>query len=169
MIKDNQISLEEGKVLDLKPNLSLSGADVSDFPVIGIGASAGGLEAFDLYFKNMPNNSGIAFVVIKYLVPTHAGIMPELLRRKTGMKVLQETVALRVKPNSVYVIPPNKSLSTLVGRLHLFDSVKPRGLRLPIDLFFRSLALHRMQKILILNLFVPCVLLVIKKTPIFYT
>ena len=146
MTKNNQISLEEGKVLDLKSNLSLSGADASDFPIIGIGASAGGLEALELFFKNMPNNSGMAFVVIQHLDPTHAGIMPELLQRMTEMKVLQATDTLRVKPNSVYVIPPNKSLSILNGRLHLFDPIESRGLRLPIDLFFRSLALDRMQK-----------------------
>ena len=146
MTKKNQISLEEAKVPDLKKNISLSGIHVSDFPIIGIGVSAGGLEALELFFNNMPNNSGMAFVVIQHLDPTHAGIMPELLQRMTQMKVLQATDVLRVKPNSVYVIPPNKSLSILNGRLHLFDPIESRSLRLPIDLFFRSLALDRMQE-----------------------
>ncbi|MFV8328000.1 chemotaxis protein CheB [Flavobacterium sp. ZS1P14] len=146
MIKKNQISLGEDKVLDLKTDSVLSGADDSDFPVIGIGASAGGLEALELFFKNMPNNSGMAFVVIQHLDPTHVGIMPELLQRMTQMKVLQATNALKVKPNHIYVIPPNKSLSILNGKLHLFDPVESRGMRLPVDIFFRSLALDRMEK-----------------------
>ncbi|HEX9151323.1 MAG TPA: chemotaxis protein CheB, partial [Flavobacterium sp.] len=146
MVKKNQISLGEDKVLDLKRDSVLSGADDSDFPVIGIGASAGGLEALELFFKNMPNNSGMAFVVIQHLDPTHVGIMPELLQRMTQMKVLQATDALKVKPNHIYVIPPNKSLSLLNGKLHLFHPVESRGMRLPVDIFFRSLALDRMEK-----------------------
>lgn len=146
MIKKNQISLGEDKVLDLKSDSILPGADSSDFPVIGIGASAGGLEALELFFTNMPNNSGMAFVVVQHLDPTHVGIMPELLQRMTQMMVLQASDALKVKPNHVYVIPPNKSLSILNGKLHLFHPVESRGMRLPVDLFFRSLALDRMEK-----------------------
>lgn len=94
----------------------------------------------------MPNGTGMAFVIIQHLDPTHVGIMPELLQRMTEMKVFQATDALKIKPNSVYVIPPNKSLSILKGKLHLFDPLESRGLRLPVDLFFRSLALDRMEK-----------------------
>ncbi|WP_052257208.1 chemotaxis protein CheB [Flavobacterium sp. AED] len=146
MINKNQISLREDKVLDLKSNSILPEADNNDFPIIGIGASAGGLEALELFFEKMPNNSGMAFVVIQHLDPTHVGIMPELLQRMTQMKVLQATDTLKVKPNSVYVIPPNKSLSILKGKLHLFEPLESRGLRLPIDVFFRSLALDRKEK-----------------------
>lgn len=88
----------------------------------------------------------MAFVVIQYLDPTHVGIMPELLQRMTQMKVLQATVILRIRPNLVYVIPPSKSLSVLKGKLHLFEPLGARGLRLPVDIFFRSLALDRMEK-----------------------
>ncbi len=116
------------------------------FPIVGIGASAGGLEALDQFFQNMPGDSGLAFVVIQHLDPNHSGIMPELLQRITSMKVLQATDNLKVKPNFVYVIPPNKSLSILNGLLHLFDPVESRGLRLPIDIFFRSLAFDRQEK-----------------------
>ena len=112
----------------------------SQFPIVGIGASAGGLEALELFFGNMPKDNGMAFVVIQHLDPTHVGIMPELLQRITPMTVSQATDGLRVKPNCVYVIPPNKSLSILNGALHLFDPVESRGLRLPIDIFFRALA-----------------------------
>jgi two-component system, chemotaxis family, CheB/CheR fusion protein len=146
MIKNNQITPSEDKVLDSKSDTILSGTDNNDFPIIGIGASAGGLEALELFFKNMPNNCGMAFVVIQHLDPTHIGIMPELLQRMTQMKVLQATDALKVKPNHIYVIPPNKSLSILRGRLHLFDPAESRGLRLPVDVFFKSLALDRMGK-----------------------
>jgi two-component system CheB/CheR fusion protein len=140
------MSLGEDKVLDLKSDSIGSGTDTYDFPIIGIGASAGGLEALELFFKNTPSNCGMAFVVIQHLDPTHVGIMPELLQRMTQMEVLQATDALKVKPNSVYVIPPNKSLSILSGKLHLFDPVESRGLRLPVDFFLRSLALDRMEK-----------------------
>ncbi|MFV8369377.1 chemotaxis protein CheB [Flavobacterium sp. LB2R40] len=146
MIKYNQVSLEEGEILDLKPNLSLSLSDIKDFPIIGIGASAGGLEALKLFFEKMPTATGMGFIVIQHLDPTHPGIMPELLQRMTEMKVYQVTDMLPVRPNSVYVIPPNKSLSILNGKLHVFDPKEPRGLRLPIDIFFRSLAADRMEK-----------------------
>jgi len=118
----------------------------TQFPIIGIGASAGGLEALEQFFENMPINNGMGFVVIQHLDPNHVGIMPELLQRITSMKVLQASDELKVKPNCVYVIPPNKSMSMLNGALHLFDPVETRGLRLPIDIFFRSLAEDRQDK-----------------------
>ena len=116
------------------------------FPIVGIGASAGGLEALELFFTNMPNDNGMAFVVIQHLDPNHVGIMPELLQRITTMKVYQAADNLKVKPNCVYVIPPNKSLSMLNGALILFDPVETRGLRLPVDIFFRSMAADRQVK-----------------------
>ena len=116
------------------------------FPIVGIGASAGGLEALEQFFGNMPKDSGMAFVVIQHLDPNHAGIMPELLQRITPMKVFQASDSLKVKPNCVYVIPPNKSLSILNGALNLFDPVESRGLRLPVDIFFRSLAIDMHEK-----------------------
>ena len=120
--------------------------DDSQFPIVGIGASAGGLEALEQFFSNMPNDNGMAFVVIQNLDPTHVGIMPELLQRITPMKVMQASDRLKVKPNCVYVIPPNKSMSLLNDALYLFDPVESRGLRLPIDIFFRSLADDRREK-----------------------
>ena len=118
----------------------------SDFPIVGIGASAGGLEALEQFFGNMPTNNGLAFVVIQHLDPTRVDIMPELLQRITTMKVLQANDGIKVKPNCIYVIPPNKSMSLLNGALHLFAPVELRGLRLPIDIFFRSLADDRQEK-----------------------
>jgi len=120
--------------------------DITDFPVVGIGASAGGLEALEQFFENMPKDNGMAFVIIQHLDPTRVGIMPELLQRITSMKVVQVTDRIKVKPDCVYVIPPNRSMSMLNGALHLFEPIESHGLRLPIDIFFRSLAEDRKEK-----------------------
>jgi len=110
------------------------------FPVVGIGASAGGLEAFEAFFKAMPHDSGMAFVLVAHLDPTHVSILPELLQKRTKMAVFQAADGMRVEPNSVYVIPPNKALSILNGVLQLMETAQPRGVNLPIDGFFRALA-----------------------------
>jgi two-component system CheB/CheR fusion protein len=112
----------------------------SHFPIVGIGASAGGLEALELFLANVPENSGMAYVIIQHLDPTRKGVMVELLQRGTNMRVFQVRNRMRVEANCVYVIPPNKDMSILHGVLHLLDPVAPRGLRLPIDFFLRSLA-----------------------------
>ena len=119
---------------------------ISDFPIVGIGASAGGLEALEQFFKNMPKDNGMAFVVIQHLDPNHVDILAELLQRTTSMPVAHVTDRLPVKPNHVYVIPPNKSMSILNGTLHLFEPIESRGLRLPVDFFFRSLADDQQEK-----------------------
>jgi len=134
--------------IEIKPpqDQMFTNVKVNDFPIVGIGASAGGLEALEQFFENMPNDCGMAFVVIQHLDPNYTGIMPELLQRITTMKVMQVTDGLRIKPNCVYVIPPNRSMSVLNGVLHLFVPVQSHGLRLPIDIFFRSLAEDRNEK-----------------------
>ena len=109
-------------------------------PVVGIGASAGGLEALDQFLAHFPPQSGLAIVIVTHLDPTRKGIMPELLQRATAMEVLQVKDRTRVRADCVYVIPPDKDLSLLRGVLHLMEPAAPRGLRLPIDSFFRSLA-----------------------------
>ena len=110
------------------------------FPIVGIGSSAGGLEALEIFLKNIPQKCGMALVIVQHLDPTHKGIMVELLQRVTSMPVVQVTDRLKIEPDHVYVIPPNKNMSLLHGMLHLLDMVKPRGLRLPVDFFFRSMA-----------------------------
>jgi two-component system CheB/CheR fusion protein len=115
------------------------------FPIVGIGASAGGLEALEQFLRQVPDGSGMAFVIVQHLDPTHKGIMAELLQRTTGMAVFQVRDRMRVKPDCVYVIPPNKDMSILHGVLHLFEPTAPRGLRLPIDYFLRSLAEDRQE------------------------
>ncbi len=109
-------------------------------PIIGIGASAGGLEAFEDFFKHMPPSSGMAFVVVQHLDPTKHGMLPELLQRITSMTVVEAGNRMAVQANCVYVIPPNKDLSISKGILFLLDPSAPRGLRLPIDFFFNALA-----------------------------
>jgi two-component system CheB/CheR fusion protein len=110
------------------------------FPIVGIGASAGGLEALELFLKNVPEKSGMAYVVVQHLDPTQKGMLPELLQRISSMEVFQVEDLMKLKPNCVYVIPPNKTMSVFKGVLHLFDPVEIRGLRLPVDFFLRSLA-----------------------------
>lgn len=116
------------------------------FPIVGLGASAGGLEALELFLEKVPKACGLGFVVVQHLDPTHKGIMVELLQRRTAMPIVQIKDRMKIEPNHVYVIPPNKDLSLLHGVLHLLEPVAPRGLRLPIDFFFRSLAEDRREQ-----------------------
>jgi two-component system CheB/CheR fusion protein len=109
-------------------------------PIVGIGASAGGLEALEVFLRNLPDRTGAAFVVVQHLDPTHKGMLVELLQRATKMTVLQARDRMLVEADHVYVIPPNKDMSILHGLLHLLQQTSPRGLNLPIDFFFRSLA-----------------------------
>jgi two-component system CheB/CheR fusion protein len=114
----------------------------STFPIVGIGASAGGLAAFEAFFANMPahTESGMAFVLVQHLDPDHKSILADLVKRYTRMKVYEIEDGTVVEPNCAYIIPPNRDLALLHGKLHLMEPVAARGLRLPIDLFFRSLA-----------------------------
>jgi len=122
-----------------------SDLDAGQFPIVGIGASAGGLEALEQFLGNVPENSGMAYVVIQHLDPTQKGLLPELLQRISKMKVFQVKDRMVVNPNCVYVIPPNTSMSILKGVLHLFEPIEARGLRLPIDFFLQSLADNRKE------------------------
>ncbi|MDD2734766.1 MAG: chemotaxis protein CheB [Desulfuromonadaceae bacterium] len=112
----------------------------ASFPIVGIGTSAGGLEALELFLGHVPKESGMAFVVVQHLSPNHVGNLPELLQRSTAMKVQQVNDAVRVEPDSVYVIPPNKDMTISNRTLHLQKPDVKHGLRLPIDTFLRSLA-----------------------------
>ena len=110
------------------------------FPIVGIGASAGGLEAFEKFFTNMPPDTGMAFVLVQHLDPTHKSILSELIKRYTSMKVLEVEDGMSVEPNCVYVIPPNRYIGILHGKLHLLEPTELPGHRTPIDYFFRTLA-----------------------------
>jgi two-component system CheB/CheR fusion protein len=121
-----------------------SGTDVrsSDVYIVGIGASAGGLEALEELFSAMPPDSGMAFVVVQHLSPDFKSIMNELLARRTSMPVELVNDGVHVEPNHVYLIPPGKELILSDGKLLLADKSRSEELSLPIDVFFRSLAEH---------------------------
>ena len=108
--------------------------------VIGIGASAGGLEAVSRLLEKTPVDSGAAFVIVQHLAPTKDSAMPELLGRRTSMPVYQVTDNMKIEPNTVYLIPPDKNMSMIDGALQLLDSIRSSGIRHPIDFFLKSLA-----------------------------
>jgi two-component system CheB/CheR fusion protein len=112
------------------------------FPIVGIGASAGGLAAFEAFFSGMPaeTDPGMAFVLVQHLAPDHESLLTELIRRYTRMQVFEVTDGMEVQPNCAYIIPPKHDMAFLSGRLQLLPPAAARGLRLPIDFFFRSLA-----------------------------
>jgi two-component system CheB/CheR fusion protein len=121
------------------PATVMTRAVKAGFPVVGIGASAGGLEALEELFDNMPPDTGMAFVVVTHQHPGHTSLLPELLGRQTGMSVVEATEGTKVVPNHVYVDPPNGYLAIVNGTLHM-EPAAQEVLRLPIDHFFRSLA-----------------------------
>ena len=102
------------------------------FPIVGIGASAGGLEAFEQFFSHVPQNIGMAFILIPHLDPGHASMMTELLRRVTNLKVDEAQDGVKAQPDHVYVIPPNKEMSLYHGTINLETLKKAHGLRMPI-------------------------------------
>ena len=108
--------------------------------IVGLGASAGGLDALEQFLAHVPNASGLAYVVVQHLDPTQKAMLTELLQRATSMPVREATASTLVEPDMVYVIPPNRELTVVGGRLHLAEPAQPRGLRLPIDVLFCSLA-----------------------------
>jgi two-component system CheB/CheR fusion protein len=120
-------------------------SDAPDVPIVGIGASAGGLAAFEAFFSAMPAQTepGMAFVLVQHLAPDHKSILSDLVRRYTSMKVFEVEDGMLVHANCVYIIPPNRDIAVLNRALHLLEPAAPRGLRLPIDFFFRSLARDR--------------------------
>ena len=111
-----------------------------NFPVVGIGASAGGLEAVTALLHDLPTNTGMAFVLVQHLAPTHESMLTELLARETTMPVQEITNGMTIHPNHFYVIPPNTNLGLLHGILHLMPRGDEKGQHLPIDFFLRSLA-----------------------------
>ncbi len=110
------------------------------FPVVGIGASAGGLEALNELLGQLPADTGMAFVIVTHQHPGHASLLPELLSRETEMDVSKATDGMRVAPNHVYVGTPGGYLAILNGRLQRMETGTEASPRLPIDYFFRSLA-----------------------------
>src|ERR1700740_2700399 len=125
-----------------KPSNKESPSDASptNFPIVAIGASAGGLEALPSLLHALPAEPGLSLVFIPHLDPTHESAMVELLSRTTRLPVLQAAEGMRVARNSVYVLPPNSDMTISEGVLHLARREAGRGHHMPIDSFLRSLA-----------------------------
>ena len=113
---------------------------VEKFLIAAIGASAGGVEAFTELIRNLPGDTGMAFVLIQHLDPTHHSILTELLARQTEMPVKEVTDGMRLEPNHVYVIPPNATMSLSNHTLRIGPRGEVRGVHMPIDHFMRALA-----------------------------
>ena len=116
------------------------------FPIVGIAASAGGLEAFTDLISHLPTNTGMAFVLIQHLSPDYESLLPEILGRVTEMPVQQVQDQMTVEPNEIYVIPPNHQMSLEDGIFHLAPRQKVQGKYMPGDVFFESLAVDRGNK-----------------------
>jgi len=110
------------------------------FPIVGIDASAGGLEAFELFFKGVPPDSGMVFILVSHLDPSHASMLAEILQRVTTIKVIEAGNQMAVEPDHVYIIPPNREMTIFHDTLQLSVPGQARGMRMPIDTFLRSLA-----------------------------
>lgn len=152
MAKKKGLSKPKPKI-DLKtpvetPSIDPVQALGSSFPIVGIGASAGGLAAFEAFFSGMPADTdpGMAFVLVQHLAPDHKSILTDLIRRYTRMQVFEVEDGMEVKSNCAYIIPPNRDMAFLNGTLQLMEPSAPRGHRLPIDFFFRSLAQDQREK-----------------------
>src|SRR5579872_3881828 len=110
------------------------------FPIVGIGASAGGLEAFRSLLQKLPANTVMAFVLVQHLDPEHESLLTRLLSHATRMPVTEVTEGVTVEPDHVYVIPPNKALGIHDGVLHLLVRKRQDPKHMPVDSFFHSLA-----------------------------
>lgn len=128
------MKIEERYVMVLSKN--------KNFPIVAIGASAGGLAAFKAFFSGMPdsNNPDMAFVLVQHLSPDHKSILTEIISKCTSMQVFEVEDGMPIQPNCTYIIPPGKDMALLNGKLQLLEPLEPRGRRLPIDFFFRSIS-----------------------------
>ncbi len=129
-MENNNLASNQATEFDINEN----------FFVAGIGASAGGLEALELFFKKIKNDSGIAYVVVQHLSPDYKSLMGELLAKYTELPIFRVEDGMKVQPNCIYLIPPKKNMTIFHGKLFLTEQIHSGGLNLPIDIFLRSLA-----------------------------
>lgn len=113
--------------------------------IVGIGASAGGLEALQQFFQHMPGNSGLSFVVIQHLSPDYKSLMADILGKHTEMTVIQAENEMEIRPDTVYLIPPKKNMTITGGKLILTNYIQGT-LNHPIDVFFTSLAQEQKER-----------------------
>ncbi|MBU0991508.1 MAG: PAS domain-containing protein [Proteobacteria bacterium] len=125
---------------------NLKPADNDRFFIVGMGASAGGLDALEKFFQHMPHDSHMAFIVVTHLDPNHVSIMPELIRKQTQMTVLTIADGLKVDPDCIYIVPPNNDVGIIHGFLQLIEFVEGTSHRSPINYFFKTLAADQKEK-----------------------
>lgn len=144
--KANNVYLGSGSdTRDRKKNMKLSS---NLFPVVGIGASAGGLDAFKRFVKAIPEKSGIAYILVQHLEPSHESLLADLLQKATRIPIQEITNNVLVEPDRIYIIPSNKLLMANDGRLQLSPRPPKNERNMPIDVFFMSLAeVHQAQAI----------------------
>lgn len=144
MKKTNAKKVDEQAAVSLEK----SGTQAISFPIVGIGASAGGLTAFEAFFSGMPPNNepNVAFVLVQHLAPSHKSILTEIIQRYTKMHVYEVEDGMSVQINSVYIIPPNHDMALINGRLQLLEYSASHAIHFPIDFFFRSLAQDQLDK-----------------------
>ncbi|MDH5259177.1 MAG: chemotaxis protein CheR, partial [Gammaproteobacteria bacterium] len=136
---DGGVDREAVSASDIRSDSKAESSQTTSFPIVGIGASAGGYEACSQLLKYLPVDTGMAFIIVQHLHPEHESALTELLSRTTSMPVVEITDSVLVEPNSVYIIPPNAELEIFHGKLQL--SMRDRTIpHLPIDHFMRSLA-----------------------------
>ena len=115
----------------------------SSFPIVAIGASAGGLEAYKEFFHALPSDTGMAFVLIQHLDPSHESMLTEIIAKSTKMPVEEVKSGVSIKPNCVYVIPPNALMAVAGGIFQLSPRGQTPGRHLAVNFFMRSLAQER--------------------------
>ncbi len=144
-MKNSEKSKEKEKSITM---LESNDTQTTNFPIVGIGASAGGLSVFETFFESMPTDvePNMAFVLVQHLAPDHKSILNEIIQRHTRMKVYEVEDGMSIKINCVYIIPPKHDMALINGKLQLFEPTVQRAVRLPIDFFFRSLALDQGDK-----------------------
>lgn len=144
---DKQDTVEDNELISGDNKLPSAPKDTREpTHYVGIGASAGGLEALEKFFMNMPGDSTLAFIVIQHLSPDYKSLMVEILSKRTPMEVYRAEDGMTVSSGCIYLIPPKKNLTIFHGRLILSEQDHSRGLNLPIDIFFRSLAEDQAEK-----------------------
>src|SRR5680860_162068 len=126
-------------ILDLDQNKMPSSTAQQQFPLVGVGASAGGIDSFQKFLAAVPANSGMAYILVQHLSPSHESILPEILSRTTGIPVREITDGCQVDPDHIYVIPENKMLE-VTGRSLKLTPREKNAPNMPIDFFFSSLA-----------------------------
>jgi two-component system CheB/CheR fusion protein len=142
MASRSKVNAKESVIAGLAPSIV-----AKPFPIIGVGASAGGLAAIEAFFSGMPvdGDPGMAFVLVQHLDPDHKSLLAELIQRRTRMPVTEAVDGMVVQANCVYIIPPNRDMAFLNGTLQLLEPVAPRGHRLPVDFLFASLAADQQE------------------------